>query len=617
MDPIILPAGVVNTASKANKATNWREVNLIRWTGDTARPIPGWENTGATGFASRLREIYKWADNSLNEYTAYLCEQHLYVQTPDTFINITPVGADQAVNGTFAVDATWTKETNVTISAGVAHFTATPNNQGIYETQTLVVGQTYKITYTISGYSAGGVQPFFSLGSFVAGALRTANGTYTDFITAGTSTIFGFLSIGTTTLNIDNVKLEPINMQAPSTGAGFGEGLFSAGTFGTPRAGSSAFGDPTPCYTLSNWGEELRAMTSPDGRLLRWSPSFAITDSAVAVAGAPTNNRTFIVTPERYIILFGMGGARDKYGWCDQEDDTNWNFADPLSDAGYYNIEPKSAIVAVQQALNGIFMSAKKQSFFIRYVGQPGIYAHDAVGSLTVPISAAAISETPDGVMWQSDNQFWTYNGVSITPVQCEILDWIVDQIDISRSKTHAFALNVYTKTEMWFFFVSTASPDGYNDRVAIYNYKDRIWSMGTVGRACGFNYANDINPIMSDGVKVYKHETGKIYVDYFDHPWLETHTINNDGGSEFITILNLFPEMEGDPTGIRFRLNRTTVRQPNKYSYTPQKTIRSNGYVDIRQTARDVRLRIDADFADGWALGVIGVNSVGRGKKT
>lgn len=620
MDPILLPAGVVNTASKANKSTNWREVNLIRWTGDTTRPIKGWENTGVGPFASRVRKIFKWADNALNEYTAYLCEKNLYVQIFDELRDITPTGSDTIINGTFAADANWGKGVGVTISGGKAHFTAVAALSGLSEAQVLVAGTVYEITYTISNRSAGGVQPYFTGGTSVLGTVQTANGTYTQYLTAvaGNNTV-AFIAVGaTTTLDIDDVTMRPQTLIGPGSGvAGFGEGPFGVSTFGTPRVGETKFDNPAPSYTLDNWGEELRAMTSADGRLLRWSPSFLSTDNAIAVVGAPTNNRAFCVTPERYLLLFGMGGERDKYGWCDQEDDTNWAFADPLSDAGFYNIEPKSPINTICEGLNGVFMSSLNQSFFISYIGQPGIYSHVAVGALATPISAASIIETPDGIMWQSIDNFWIYNGVSIAPIQCEIMDWIEDQIDVDKSKIRSSAMNVYTKTEAWFFFTSTASTTGTNDRLVIYNYKDRTWSMGTVGRSCGFNYANDINPLMSNGDKIYKHETGKIYDDYDDHPWLETHTVNINNGTEFIQVQNLFPEITGDPTGIRFSLNRTTIRQPNKYSYTPQRSVRENGFVDIRETARDVRFRIDADFADGWELGIIGVNSVGRGKKT
>lgn len=499
MTPITLPAGVVNTASKANKSTNWREVNLVRWTGNTTRPVLGWENTGIGPFASRMRKIHKWFDNDLNQYVAYLCEEHLYVQINDELRDITPVDG----------------------------------------------------------------------------------------------------------------------IEGPGTGeAGFGEGLFGVGTFGTPREGESRFNNPSPAYTLDNWGEELRAMTSSDGRLLRWAPSMDPGDKAIAVVNAPENNRTFVITPERYLLLFGMGGERDKYGWCDQEDDTNWDFGDPLSDAGYYNIEPKSAIAAVKEGLDGIFMASMNQAFFIRYVGQPSIYVHEKKGEFPIPLAAASILETSDGIMWQGLGDFWLFNGVSIQPVPCQIIDWVTDSIDTKVSAVRAHAVNNYPKTEAWFFFAEVGGT-GYIDRVAIYNYKDHVWSMARLDRSCGFALANDANPIMSDGFILYKHETGRIYNDYSDSVWLETHTINLNEGTEFIEVKNMFPEVTGDPTGIRFSLVRSTVRQPGKETYTPQRSIRDNGFVDIRVTARDVRMRIDADFADGWQLGVIGINVVGRGAKT
>src|SRR6185369_6908968 len=56
---------------------------------------------------------------------------------------------------------------------------------------------------------------------------------------------------------------------------GFGDGLFSAGTFGTPRpvsAANAALRIPD-AYSLDNFGSILYAMTSADSRLLRWDPA--------------------------------------------------------------------------------------------------------------------------------------------------------------------------------------------------------------------------------------------------------------------------------------------------------------------------------------------------------
>src|SRR4029077_3336128 len=60
---------------------------------------------------------------------------------------------------------------------------------------------------------------------------------------------------------------------APTMG-GYGDGVYGDGVYGDPRpltAGATI--DKVPdAFSLDNFGGILYAMTSPDGRLLRWDP---------------------------------------------------------------------------------------------------------------------------------------------------------------------------------------------------------------------------------------------------------------------------------------------------------------------------------------------------------
>jgi hypothetical protein len=121
------------------------------------------------------------------------------------------VAANQIVNGTFASDTAWTKQAGWTIAAGVATATAVVTQLTISQLQTLTEGTRYKVTFTVSGFSAGGVRPVFSGGTAVLGTTRTADGTYTEYLTAGAgNTSFHLQAVGTTTLDIDNVTLEEV-----------------------------------------------------------------------------------------------------------------------------------------------------------------------------------------------------------------------------------------------------------------------------------------------------------------------------------------------------------------------------------------------------------------------
>lgn len=94
-----------------------------------------------------------------------------------------------AVNGTFATDTGWTKGAGWTIGSGVATATGAISTAiSQVPTISLVAGQAYAVTYTITR-SAGGLIP--SLGG-QNGTERTASGTYREIIVAASTTPIAF-----------------------------------------------------------------------------------------------------------------------------------------------------------------------------------------------------------------------------------------------------------------------------------------------------------------------------------------------------------------------------------------------------------------------------------------
>lgn len=420
-----------------------------------------------------------------------------------------------------------------------------------------------------------------------------------------------YVDEGTSLIDITPVGgIEP----PPTVGVGgYGDLKYSDSTYGTPRSGRSRQLTFTPCYTLDNWGEELRAMTSSDGRLLRWSPTTPATP-LVAVVNAPISNRSFCVTPERHIILFGAGGNQARFEWSDEEDDTEWT-PGITSKAGGFTVEPNAPIVAHKVGTAGILMFTNRTAYIIRHVGLPYIYGYEKVIDCPVPVSAAAIIEIPDGIFWAAHNGFWIYNGISVAPILCPIWDWIKTGFNLDATKYEATIVNASAKSEAWYFFASGDS--AVNNRLAIYNYRDKVWSMGRIGRTCGVSYPNEESPYMSDGVTVWKHEVGSNYPDSAENVWAETFTMNVMEGSTDMTIKQLMPEVVGNPDVIRFSFAKVQNRASNGLeTYSPQRPVRSNGYVDIRETARDFRMRVEQVAEGDWTLGQINVDAVRRGKE-
>ena len=190
--PLEIPPGVVSTATKKMRSSNWSEVNLIRWREGQLMPMGGQLQLDYT-FASRCKVIHGWYGLDGVYHIAYLCEQHLYVDTGGELEDITPVDGIVAPTG-------------------------------------------------------------------LAG--------------------------------------------------GFGDGIYDEGLYGTPRdlPGSVSITKVPDFYSLDNFGNTLFAMTSSDQRLLMWDPAVggpAILQTADSGRGVVPNGRCFVVTQERFIVIFG------------------------------------------------------------------------------------------------------------------------------------------------------------------------------------------------------------------------------------------------------------------------------------------------------------------------
>ena len=402
--------------------------------------------------------------------------------------------------------------------------------------------------------------------------------------------------------------------EMPNNIGGYGDFKFGKLSYGTPRPGGDRGRRYAETWSIDNWGDQLRVMTSYDGRLLGWDPMVPAT-KLVAVTNAPVANRSFVITPERHIILFGMGGKVDQFGWCDQEDDTNWDFTDITSRAGFYDIEPSSPIVAHQLFFGGIYMATMANNYLIRWVGLPYVYNFDQVADAPVPLSPLSIQRTPEGCVWAALGGFWMFNGSATVPLPVLIYDWIKKLIDTPASIDNAYMGVVENKNELWWFFTSKDDATK-NQYVAIYNYREKWWTMGKVSRTCAITYGNEMNPLMSDGTYIYRHEDGFNYTPEA-LPWAETFTINASAGNNLSTFHQMRPDVPRGRDALRFSLKKAMdMSKPEVETQSPHRSLFGDGLVDFRETAREFRLRIDMVANDDWSIGPMLVDIRRRGQK-
>lgn len=373
---------------------------------------------------------------------------------------------------------------------------------------------------------------------------------------------------------------------------GYGTDDYNLDTYGSPRPDRERIRGIGPAWSIDNWGEDLVVMSSYDGRLLRWTPNQVGDPPAGVVPDSPTG-RFFVVTPERHVIMFGINGDFRRWGWCSQEDIEDWDFADPTNTAGQYDIEPASPLVCGKVGRYGVVFFTTKKAYVARYIGIPYIYSYEEIGADITPISHATMANYPGGVVWPSDNGFWSFDGASTSPIDCPLLDWLKETSNATYIRYRMAAVPIGVQPEIWWFFPSSGTE---NDKYLCWNYKYQTqWSMGEFGRSCGASSSYNSYPVMSDGESLFLHEKGQFYPGA-PLPYAESAALNLKNGARIITLLQGVPDhVSGfDEVVYTFfaRFKRVKPYDSHETSKGPL-SVREDGYLDIRYTGRDIRMRV------------------------
>ena len=401
---------------------------------------------------------------------------------------------------------------------------------------------------------------------------------------------------------------------------GFGDGLYDTDLYGTPRSipSSVAITKVPDAYSLDNFGAILYAMTSADSRLLMWDPNVggpAVVQPPSSGLGPVPHGRCFVVTPERFVMIFGStqdgttggGGSSRRFAWCDQENPGAWDYTNVTSQAGYLDIEPASPIICAVATRVGILFWTGKKIYVSRFVASPYIYNATELADGTTPWSPQSVTTTSALTLWMGEQGVFSYDGTSVVPVACKVRPWIDANIDTIAVRELSFAAHLGEFSEWWWFYPTLNSP--FNTRAAVYNYKEGWWGQCRLSRSAGITSSYTSHPIFADDYVAFQHEVGSSYANAsmpVTPPFAETFNLNLTSGSKLITLKQMIPDVGAleatDPVAIAnavsslryslFYRNSRSLGLPELQSSPAP--VRSDGYVDFRTTGRDMRLRID-----------------------
>lgn len=205
-----------------------------------------------------------------------------------------------------------------------------------------------------------------------------------------------------------------------------------------------------------------------------------ITPTDVPVA----QNYLIVSDTSRFIITFGV----NDYGstvqdpmlirWSSQDDPYNWT-PDATNQAGSIRLSDGSEIVTAIQTRQEIVVFTNSAVYSLQYLGPPNVWQTQLLGDNISIEGQNAVALASGIVYWMGVDKFYAYDG-RVQTLNCDVRRYVFSNFNQSQS-AQVFAGTNEGFNEVWWFYCSANST--VVDRYVVYNYLEKIWYYGTMGR--------------------------------------------------------------------------------------------------------------------------------------
>lgn len=600
--------GINQETTRYMNEGGWYDCDKIRFRYGVAEKIGGWTRYSATTFEGICRKMHNWVALDASNYLALGTHLKLYIEEGTNYNDITPdrksstlsSGSLSATSGSAVVTITdsahgaitndYVTITNATTFAGIP--AADLNKEHVL---TRIDGNTFTITVatTATSTATGGGTPTLTyqintgLSTITGGtgwgastwdgetaddATTTLNGAITNSATTITLTdassfpSAGQVRIGTELINYtgksgNNLTTCTRGVES-TTAAAHSNGATVVATTSMVAWGESATisvtsGTEARLWSFDNFGEDLIANVR-DGNIYYWDKSNGLNNRAVALStlsgasGTPTVARQIIVSDrDRHVIAFACDktsavGVQDPLliRFSDQEDAANWT-PSATNTAGDLIIGSGSKFVAAIETKREILVYTDASLHTLKFIGAPFTFGISQIStgiSIIGPNAAVAVN---DAVFWMGENQFYVYDGRT-TQIPCSVRAKIFDDLNLDQRELVTAALNSQYN-EVWWFYPSLNSTE--NDKYVVYNYEEKVWYFGTLGRTAWVDAETRSYPVAAaPDNNLYNHENGND--DGSNNPataitsFIESSPMSLESGDKYMLTNKVLPDV-------------------------------------------------------------------------
>jgi hypothetical protein len=533
----------------------------VRFRQGNPEVIGGWQRISSNSFLGVCRSLWNWITLNGPNLLGVGTNLKFYIEQGGVYNDITPIRASSTINNNpFTGDGTTTVTVTDTAHGGVTgDFVTFSGATGTYATTynaqfqiTITSANTYTITtpIVIPAGSTGGASvvaayqinvgaeyavPITGWGAGPWGSGPWGTGVSTLFpirlwsqINYGEDLVFGPRGGGLYywdaggTVTTRGVALNTLGGTVSFTNASptvvtstvlFTEGaaLQFAATTSLPTGIAAA----TTYYVFEVNGLTFKLLDSAGNAVNTASTGTGVYVSNIVDCPVVQNTLT-VSDSSRFIIVFGTNdyGSTDidpmLIRWSGQNDIHNWT-PDPTNQAGFTRLSHGSEIICAIQTRQEIFVLTDSAAYSLQYLGPPYVWATQLMGDNVSIQGQNAIIIASGIVYWMGVDKFYMYDG-RVQTLNCDLRRYVFQDFNTSQA-SQVFAGTNEGFNEIWWFYCSSGSTQV--DRYVVYNYTEKIWYYGTMGRTAwldsglrDFPMATTYDSTAGTGLTVY-HESG------------------------------------------------------------------------------------------------------------
>jgi hypothetical protein len=240
----------------------------------------------------------------------------------------------------------------------------------------------------------------------------------------------------------------------------------------------------TTYYVYNLAGTSFNLLNSA-GSIVNATVSAAVGAYISLLVDVPTVQSAITVSDaSRFVLAFGVNdygsAAQDPMliRWSSQEDPYNWT-PDATNQAGSIRLSHGSKIVSVIQTRQEIVVITDASIYSLQYLGPPIVWGTQLLGD-NISIAGPNASALASGIVyWMGIDKFYMYDG-RVQTLNCDLRRFVFQDINTSQYQQF-FASTSEGFNEVWWFYCSSTSST--INRYVVYNYAEKVWYYGTMGR--------------------------------------------------------------------------------------------------------------------------------------